>query len=144
VSVRQRHASRGAERAAHSSQADGAPAHLRASVQDAMQHLARDAQPVHRAFLIGGAALYAECLALPAGVPGAVERVLLTRVLAPAFDDCDVFMPDFAGSGAWRRAEHAELARWVGGDVPEGVQEENGVEYEFQMWVREQDSRGDA
>ena len=106
-----------------------------------------DIQPsLHRTFIIGGATLYAESLLLPCSDPAFVDRVLLTRILAPAFDDCDVFMPDFAAERkadgireAWRRASHQELQEWVGFDVPEGVQEEKGVQYEFQMWVRAND-----
>ena len=60
----------------------------------------------------------------------------MTRVLEPAFDECDVFLPDFAATGAWRRTEHEELVRWVGWDVPEGVVKEKGVEYRYEMWVR--------
>ena len=30
-----------------------------------------------------------------------------------------------------------ELSRWAQFDVPAGVQEEKGVQYEFQMWVRD-------
>jgi dihydrofolate reductase len=36
----------------------------------------------------------------------------------------------------WQRTTHEELLAWVGFDVPEGVQEENGVKYEYQMWTR--------
>ncbi|KAA1470156.1 hypothetical protein DENSPDRAFT_817630 [Dentipellis sp. KUC8613] len=101
-------------------------------------------RPIHRQFVIGGAALYREALALRAAAPDApfVDRILLTRILAPAFEDCDVHMPDFlAGSDAedavaWRRASHEELQAWVGGEVSQGMQEEKGVQYEFQMWVR--------
>ncbi|KDQ09264.1 hypothetical protein BOTBODRAFT_47681 [Botryobasidium botryosum FD-172 SS1] len=94
--------------------------------------------PIHRAFLIGGATLYEQALELPE-----TTHILLTRVLSPAYE-CDVFLPDFAnanttkgGKGAWRRAGHAELEEWVGFEVPEGVQEEKGAAYEFQMWVRD-------
>lgn len=52
-------------------------------------------------------------------------------------------MPDFEkdegrnGEGkVWRRASHEDLREWVGFEVPEGIQEEKGVQYEFQMWVR--------
>ncbi|TFY74208.1 hypothetical protein EWM64_g9803 [Hericium alpestre] len=99
--------------------------------------------PIHRRFVIGGESLYAEALALPASPGGSfVDRILLTRVLSPAFEACDVFMPDFLSQtetevgGPWRRASHGELQEWVGGDIPEGVQEEKGIQYEFQMWVR--------
>jgi hypothetical protein len=36
----------------------------------------------------------------------------------------------------WRRCTSAELRAWAGFEVPEGIQEENGVSYEFQMWER--------
>lgn len=79
--------------------------------------------------MIGGARLYA------AALPQA-ERVLLTRILEPAFD-CDVFMPDFIGDGReWMRAPHDALNDCVGFKVPSGVQEERGVKYEFEMWIR--------
>lgn len=69
-----------------------------------------------------------------------VDRVLLTRILSPDFE-CDVFMPDFTlekrenGQSKWNRASHDSLQEWVGFEVPKEVQKENGVEYEFQMWV---------
>lgn len=57
--------------------------------------------------------------------------------MEPAFDECDVFLPDFAAAGeGWARSTHGELVRWVGWDVPEGVVEEKGVQYRYEMWVR--------
>ena len=38
--------------------------------------------------------------------------------------------------GNWRRCTTAELRVWAGFEIPEGIQEENGVSYEFQMWER--------
>lgn len=100
-----------------------------------------DTKAIYRTFVIGGASLYTETLALqPSSMEGFVDRVLLTRILSPAFDECDVFMPDFLGKGndgVWTRASHNALSEWVGLEVPEGVQQEKGVDYEFQMWVRE-------
>ncbi|KAF8640699.1 hypothetical protein AX17_000355 [Amanita inopinata Kibby_2008] len=99
--------------------------------------------PIHRTFIIGGATLYAETLALSSSGHAFVDRILLTRVFEPEFQ-CDVFMPGFIGqegndSGGqkWRRASHQELNAWAGFDVLEGTQEENGIKYEFQMWTRE-------
>lgn len=60
----------------------------------------------------------------------------MTRILSPDFSDCDVFFPEFKKEGGWTRASHDELEKWAGFEVARGVQEENGVEYEFQMWVR--------
>ena len=121
-------------------------ASLHADLRSALDSLEGDGGAsrarIHRRFVIGGASLYAEALALPPLAAGAfVDRVLLTRILSPAFD-CDVFMPDFleGGSGGaggrWERASDEELSAWVGFDVPMGVQEERGVRYEFQMWTR--------
>ncbi|PPR05692.1 hypothetical protein CVT26_008933 [Gymnopilus dilepis] len=103
-----------------------------------------DANPttLHRGFIIGGATLYSESLAFPLSpTDPCVDRVLLTRILSPDFHECDVFMPDFLKEGTtgpteWKRSSHAALQEWVGFEVPEGEQEENGVKYEFQMWVR--------
>ncbi|KAI0651896.1 dihydrofolate reductase [Trametes meyenii] len=117
--------------------------HLLSSIDSAIQRLSEPqilGKPHHRTFVIGGANIYNAMLALAPSSGTFVDRILLTRVLSPAFDDCDVFFPDFAreeqGGGQWRRTSHEELREWVGFDVPEGIQEENGVQYEFQMWVR--------
>lgn len=103
-----------------------------------------DVTKIHRCFVIGGASIYREVMSLsPSTVPtppALLDRILLTRIISPAFEDCDVFMPDFLAENvqpAWTRATHADLRSWVGFEVPEGIQEENGVRYEFQMWVRE-------
>lgn len=84
-----------------------------------------------RVFVIGGAQIYAAALALPEA-----RRLLLTRVRNDF--DCDTFFPlqpEAAGSG-WAQRSKEELDAWTGETVPEGVQEENGTQYEFQMWER--------
>lgn len=94
---------------------------------------------IYRGFVIGGASLYAETLGFSPSAKASVDRILLTRILTPEFEDCDTFMPDFqkAGDGKeWTRASHQALRNWVGFEVPEGTQDENGVSYEFQMWTR--------
>lgn len=115
--------------------------HLAHNLDTAITRPDPGGQSIHRSFLIGGASLYAESLALPPSSHAFVDRVMLTRIISPAFDDCDVFMPDFIGKddgeNEWQRASHDALKEWVGFEVPEGVQTENGVNYEFQMWVRE-------
>ena len=90
-----------------------------------------------RAFVIGGAQIYRAALALPEA-----RRVLLTSVL----DDfeCDTFFPlalpeadeksGDEGARGWVRRSKADLDAWTGETVPDGVQEENGTRYEFQMW----------
>ncbi|KII86462.1 hypothetical protein PLICRDRAFT_44059 [Plicaturopsis crispa FD-325 SS-3] len=137
---------------------DGAPAYLHTGLDSALRRLSNPPlsegpfteKPVHRRFIIGGASLYSETLAFSLSShspsPAFVDRVLLTRILSPSFEDCDVFMPDFLAETAvssdertevrWQRSTHERLNEWVGFEVPQGVQEEKGVRYEFQMWVR--------
>ncbi len=95
---------------------------------------------MHRRFLIGGAQLYAHALG-SLSLQYSLDRILLTRILEPAFEECDVFLPDFQRTDGvaptWREAAHQELTEWAGFAVPEGIQEEKGVKYVYQMWIRE-------
>jgi dihydrofolate reductase len=85
-------------------------------------------------FVIGGASIYTQALAHPA-----TTRILLTRILEPAYEECDVFFPELKAD-QWTQAEHEELEKWIGFEVSKGVQEEKGTKYEFQMWIKRQDS----
>lgn len=100
---------------------------------------ALESTKANRIFIIGGSTIYSEALALPPAASSSayVDRVLLTRIVSPVFESCDVFLPDFLGDGGgWKRAPHEELNEWAGFEVLEGEQEEKGVNYEFQMWTR--------
>jgi dihydrofolate reductase len=87
--------------------------------------------------------------------PHALDRLLITRLHTPA--ECDVFLSEYrtaqqveADGGVqgakdaqrplkqehWRKEEHAEMERWLGGEVGRGEQEEKATRYEFQMWTR--------
>ncbi len=104
---------------------------LAPSLEAALQRA--HAADASRLFVIGGAKLYAAALPF-------AERVLLTRIVEPAFEECDVFMPDFIGGEGgreWTRAGPDALSAWVGFDAPKGLQSERGVQYEFEMWTRE-------
>ena len=112
---------------------------LEHSLQSALARLAviSEQQPIYRQFVVGGASVFSDALSLCHSELGYVDRVLLTRILSPNFDECDVFMPDFTSSDkSWRRAEYLQLKEWADFEVPEGVQEAKGIEFEFQMWVR--------
>jgi len=95
----------------------------------------RRAGGLGRVFVTGGAGVYDGALALPGA-----RRVLLTRVDSDF--ECDTFFPlrlgqDPEAEGPWRRVGREEHGRWVGEEVPEGVQTESGTRYEFQMWEKE-------
>ncbi|KAF8445917.1 dihydrofolate reductase-like domain-containing protein [Boletus edulis BED1] len=90
---------------------------------------------VHRLFVIGGSSLYQLALSQHSLQ---TDRILITRIYTPEFD-CDVFFPDVLGGAEWRKASHEEHSAWVGFEVPAGIQTENGVEFEFQMWTRSSD-----
>lgn len=86
-----------------------------------------------RTFVIGGAQIYKAALEKEQA-----KRVLLTRVLTDF--ECDAFFPiqlnEDGKSEGWERKSKEELDRWVGETVPEGVQEEEGTKYVFEMWER--------
>jgi dihydrofolate reductase len=116
---------------------------LASSLPESLTGLRQTSTNLHKTFVIGGASLYTESLLLSPSDPAFVDRILLTRILSPAFENCDVFMPEFQSvndaSGdrePWKRSSHQDLQDWVGFSVPEGVQEEKGIQYEFQMWTR--------
>jgi dihydrofolate reductase len=87
---------------------------------------------IGKVFVIGGAEIYKAALE-----DMHTKRILLTRVLTDF--DCDTFFPvglSDDGKGEWKKRSKQDLDRWVGEEVPGGVQEENGVEYVFEMYER--------
>jgi dihydrofolate reductase len=86
-----------------------------------------------RTFVIGGAQIYREALER-----AETKRILLTRVLSDF--ECDTFFPvqlnEDGKAEGWERKTKQELDQWVGETVAEGVQEENGTKYVFEMWER--------
>lgn len=94
---------------------------------------AEKTDPNSRAFVIGGAQIYREALQ-----KAETKRILLTRVLSDF--ECDTFFPvqlnEDGMSEGWERKSKQELDEWVGEMVAEGVQEENGTQYVFEMWER--------
>ena len=83
---------------------------------------------------MGGSAVYESALARPEA-----KRVLLTHVESDF--ECDTFFPVKLGEASdaeagWRRASREEHGKWAGEDIAEGVQTENGTQYEFQMWEK--------
>lgn len=111
--------------------------HVHTRLQEALQAYEKR---MYRQFIIGGASVYEEALQLRTedGKP-VVDRILLTRILSPAFDCCNVSFPEIVGTRSlpsWKRTSHQELNDWLGFEVTEGALEENGIVYEFQMWTR--------
>ncbi|KAI1743933.1 dihydrofolate reductase [Xylaria scruposa] len=106
------------------------------SLEQAIQYLqsSSTAAQTGKVFVIGGAQIYAAALQLKEA-----RRVLLTRVMSDF--ECDTFFPLQLSETSepetrWVRRSKAELDHWTGETVPEGVQEENQIQYEFQMWER--------
>ena len=152
---------------------DTAPdSHLFASLSQASKYLqsrqsiatsdSKDASPMSRAFLIGGAQLYNLFLRQPSVDGFTLERLLVTRIRSPSFDDCDTFLDEFrdeeqikadaadsASSSStqgiqrrWKKASHDEMLAWLGDAITEElkqsfIQEEGVVKYEMQMWSRD-------
>ncbi|KAI0481614.1 dihydrofolate reductase [Xylaria cf. heliscus] len=112
------------------------------SLEQAIQYLQSaptTAAQTGKVFVIGGAQIYAAALQLREA-----RRVLLTRVMSDF--ECDTFFPlqlseapseaERGGAGRWVRKSKEDLDQWTGETVPEGIQEENQTQYEFQMWER--------
>lgn len=108
------------------------------SLEQAVRYL--QSESATRVFVIGGAQIYAAALRLKEA-----RRVLLTRIMTDF--ECDTVFPlELSGDGApgdgadgtdlWVKKSKEELDRWTGETVPEGIQEENQIQYEFQMWER--------
>jgi dihydrofolate reductase len=104
------------------------------SLEQAVEYLqSKHAQATGKAFVIGGAQIYAAALGLQEA-----RRILMTKVLTDF--ECDTDFPlslhqDPAPSD-WVLKSKEELDRWVGEEVPAGTQVENSTSYEFQMWER--------
>ncbi|KAF4634222.1 hypothetical protein G7Y89_g3893 [Cudoniella acicularis] len=97
------------------------------SLSEALDTLSRptDAEKASgRAFIIGGAQIYATALEKPE-----TKRILLTRILSDF--ECDTFFPvvleESGEAGSWRRRSKEELDAWVGENVADGEQEEGGT-----------------
>jgi dihydrofolate reductase len=85
---------------------------------------------LNRVFVIGGAELYRAALQFQGA-----DRVLRTRILREF--ECDVHFPLLLGQvDGWHKANKTQLDEWTGESVPEGVQSEKDVEWEFEMWER--------
>ena len=106
--------------------------------------------PIQKRFIIGGAEIYSQSLSL-----SSVNRILITRIISPSFEQCDVFMPEFRTTtqvqtestaegvlgpvpeeGEWRKCSYDEMDQWLGFPVTKGINEEKGIQYVFQMWER--------
>jgi len=87
---------------------------------------------IGKMFVIGGAEIYKTALGMKEA-----KRILLTKVLSDF--ECDTIFPLKLGEdadGEWQKRTKEELDKWVGEKVPEGVQDENGVQYVFEMYEK--------
>lgn len=107
-----------------------------ASLEAALDAL--NAREVGKVFVIGGAEVYKAALELPN-----TKRILLTRIMSDF--ECDTTFPmTLSSSGLsssaqrWEKKEKKELDAWAGKDIPSGKQEENGINYVFEMWEKQE------
>jgi dihydrofolate reductase len=98
------------------------------SVASAMERV-RD-QEFGRVFVIGGGEVYREAMGMEN-----CKRILFTEVHGDVETDVN-FPTEFRKEG-WRRVNHDELEKFIGGEVQAGNITEGSLSYEFQMWGRE-------
>ncbi|KAE8229782.1 hypothetical protein CF326_g5239 [Tilletia indica] len=83
--------------------------------------------PLSRIFLIGGAQLYAQALQEEGKTDGAPEagwnldRLLVTRILKPVYEQCDVFLPEFRTAEQISSEAQEEAAGNAGDDDTESA-----------------------
>jgi len=102
------------------------------SMELALKYVSSEAVQ-RRAFVIGGGQIYKAALERKEA-----KRILLTRILGEF--ECDTYFPivlqEDGTADGWVKKSKQEFDEWVGEVVPEGVQEENGTKYIFEMWER--------
>ncbi|KAK4983996.1 hypothetical protein LTR66_006815 [Elasticomyces elasticus] len=108
-------------------------------IAGALEHLERRREagtvpPVGHIFVIGGASIYEQALALRQ-----TTRVLMTRIRNDF--DCDTYFPlDLDGADGeregWRRMSLAALNAFTGEEFEDGRMVEGDVEYEFCLYER--------
>jgi dihydrofolate reductase len=114
---------------------------------------------LYRTFLIGGAQLWDEAVQKQQKGSGSskwiLDTLLITRIHEPAFEECDVFLPEFrtdeqarqdndepvAGleettSKGYIRSSPQDLDDFIGEAVEHGVVEEKDTRYSLQMWKK--------
>ncbi|KAL5598832.1 hypothetical protein BROUX41_003840 [Berkeleyomyces rouxiae] len=108
------------------------PVHA-SSLESALAYLASlPAGRLGRVFVIGGGQIYAAALQMPMA-----KRVLLTQIQNEF--ECDTRFPLVLGEDGdlnWARSSNNEWKTWTGNEATRTAEEENGVEYEFQMWEK--------
>lgn len=118
---------------------------------------------IFRTFLIGGAQLYKEAMERERSQSWSLDKLMITRIHSPAFEECDVFLPEFRTSEQikqderfaeigddqsavaklnplpeqkWSIASDQDFDQFMGEPVAHGIEEEKGVRYTFQLWDR--------
>ncbi|CDS10128.1 hypothetical protein LRAMOSA02805 [Lichtheimia ramosa] len=96
------------------------------SLEDALTMASVEAQG--RIFVIGGAQIYQLALQHPE-----CTHILLTRVRSKV--DCDTFFPPIP-EDIFRLASHQELEAYAEHQVPQGIQTDKDIQYEFTLYIR--------
>ncbi|CAG8456253.1 3982_t:CDS:2 [Paraglomus brasilianum] len=97
------------------------------SLSESIRHLT-SLPDIFRIYIVGGSHIYREAIESPN-----CTHILLTRVYRQF--ECDTFFPEI-DENIYEQAEHEDLVRFVGEDVPKGRLSENGLEFEFLLYVR--------
>ena len=124
------------------------------SIMDALEKLQRITQSgteltISRGFVIGGAEIYGAALQT-----ASVQRVLLTR-LRNEFE-CDTYFPLQLNADSqkveverqpgvtdtWVKCSKLQLDAWTGEEVPPGVRTEGEIEWEYEMWEKQDKTSG--
>ncbi|KAJ1853892.1 dihydrofolate reductase [Coemansia sp. RSA 1822] len=104
------------------------------SIEAALEHVdelnASNYIRIDRVFIVGGSGIYASGLQLDTHV-----QVLLTKVQFADAHTCDTFFPAI-DERVFELQPHARLEQVAGFNVPQGVQTENNIDYEFFLFEK--------
>ncbi|EDW81080.1 uncharacterized protein Dwil_GK11864 [Drosophila willistoni] len=92
------------------------------SLEGAMQELEKQKDQIENVWIVGGSSVYAESMASPR-----CHRLYLTKIYAEF--ECDTFFPKIPES--FREVSPDK-------DTPPGIQEENGLKYEYKVFEKQE------
>ncbi|KAF8531443.1 dihydrofolate reductase-like domain-containing protein [Trichophaea hybrida] len=102
------------------------------SFDDALERLREREQEVGRIFVIGGAEIYRAALEYPFA-----RSVLMTRIQTKYVVDTFFPVELMNEENGWVKMGRELLSKFVGEEVPDEMQIEDGLEFQYELWQKQ-------
>ncbi|KAF8252130.1 hypothetical protein K440DRAFT_635085 [Wilcoxina mikolae CBS 423.85] len=102
------------------------------SFDDALERLQEREQEVGRIFVIGGAEIYRAALEYPFA-----RSVLMTRIHTECVVDTYFPVELVNDENGWVKMGRELLSKFVGEEVSDEVQKEEGLEFQYELWQKQ-------